>query len=348
VSSRKFLAGAVDGERRERLDCDVAIFSNHGVPPERLRAQLLASLDNQPTLRRVAEELCDAAETVVDRAPKESLAELTRAITSEALLRGLRRDPTADELRQMEHNVLIPMAGRVLRHRVARQAAAICDRRGWRLRIFGSHWELSELAEHASPALAHGEELRAGYASARATLHVDLRTLTHQRVLECGLSGGLPISFFFRDALSRATHAAAVSAIDSGAEAVRTLEDGRSVFRCEGNEDAERLAQIRRELGDANADELVQPADCPPAIRFDEEDLALYDATRLLPDFASMTFTDGASLEAALERAVTDEAWRAERSAELGRSVAERYTYEAFARRLLEHARARFESLARR
>ncbi len=346
VSARKFHSGAVDGARRERVACDVAIFSNHGVPPERLREQLLTSLERQPALRRVAEELCDAAPAVVDRAPWESLAELTREITGDALARGLGRDPAPDELRQMEHGVLLPMAGRVLRHRVARQAAAICQRRGWRLRIFGAHWELSDLGEHAAPALAHGEELRAGYASAAATLHVDLRTLTHQRVLECGLSGGLPISFFFRDALSRATHSAALGALDRGAEAVRTLEDGRRVFRCEGSEDAERLAVIRRALGDTDADELVQPEGCPPAIRFDEADLALYDATRLLPDVAGMTFTDEATLEAALERAVTDDAWRAERSGELARRIGERYTYEAFARRLLEHARSRFAALA--
>jgi len=346
VNPRKFHDGPVDAALERETACDVALISNHGVPPERLREQLLEPLADRPAMRRIAAEACDAAAEVIERAPRESLAEAARELAREILERGLGRAATAAEVHQLEQGIVLPMAGRVLRHRFAREAAEICARRGWRFRVFGAWWEKSDLAALASPALEHGEPLRAAYKTARATLHLDLRTLTHQRVLECGLSGGLPVAFFFRDALSRATHSAALELIDAGAAPIRRLADGRAVFAASGSVAGERLAAIRRALGDASPGEVVQPVGCPPSVRLREEELALYDATALLPDLPAMVFRDGAELERALERAIEDAAWRAETSRELRARALESHTTDAFAQRLLEHAARRFASLA--
>lgn len=346
VSPRKFHDGPVDPALEREVACDVALISNHGVPPERLREQLLEPLNDRPAMRRLAEDACDAAAEVIERAPRESLAEAARSIAREILERGLGKAPTASEIHQLEQGIVLPMAGRLLRHRFAKETAEICTRRGWRFRIFGAWWETSELAELASPPLEHGEPLRAAYKTARATLHLDLRTLAHQRVLECGLSGGLPVAFFFRDALSRATHAAALERLDAGAEPIRRVPDGRAVFRSGGSATGERLAAIRRALGDETPDEIVQPEGCPPSVRLRDDELALYDATTLLPDLPNMVFRDAAELEGALERAIEDRAWREARSRELRERVLASHTSDAFAQRLLEHAARRFASLA--
>src|SRR6185295_6612152 len=67
-------------------------------------------------------------------------------------------------------------------------------RRGWRLRLYGRAWgDTPEFAEFARPPLDHGEPLRAAYQAAAAHLHISIHTLAHQRVMECALSGGLPL-----------------------------------------------------------------------------------------------------------------------------------------------------------
>src|SRR6185295_13062943 len=82
-----------------------------------------------------------------------------------------------------------------LRHQTVAWAAELARERGWRLRLYGRGWaEVPELAEFARPEVSHGEALRACYRATAAHLHVSIYTLAHQRVMECALSGGLPLS----------------------------------------------------------------------------------------------------------------------------------------------------------
>jgi hypothetical protein len=96
-----------------------------------------------------------------------------------------------------------PMADRMVRHRVLGWAADTCEARGWKMRIFGRGWEKHErLGALAGPELAHGEELRAAYATAGITVHASIHWMYHQRVMECALSGGLPAVYLKPDDVS--------------------------------------------------------------------------------------------------------------------------------------------------
>src|SRR6185436_2501010 len=73
-------------------------------------------------------------------------------------------------------------------------AAALAEKRGWRLKIYGKGWENHpRLCAYASGALDHGEELRSSFQAAGVHLNVTAHSLVHQRLIECILSGGFPM-----------------------------------------------------------------------------------------------------------------------------------------------------------
>lgn len=345
VSARKFHPGPVSPRQRDRFAADVVIISNHGVPPEALREQLLAPFSHHPALHAAAQAVADHAEFVVERAAEESLADLTPALVRAVLNEHFRRDPAPDELSQLEFGVLYPLASRLLRHRVTRDAAAHAADRGLTIRLFGANWDEGEFAHLAAGPVEHGDDLRACYQSAAVVIHADLRAPVHQRVLECALSGGFPAIFRPADSLSRATHAAATELIDGAAHPIRRLPDGRAAFHPAGSPRAEHLAAVSAALG-RPLTEIIQPVGCPAPHRFPDRALDLYDLTRLLPDLPAMTFTDAQSLGHLVDRALAEPVQRADLIDRLRARVEEAYTYEAFASRLLEHAAKRLRSLA--
>src|SRR5262249_16387321 len=120
-----------------------------------------------------------------------------------------------------------PMADRMLRHQTAAWAASLARERGWRLRLYGRGWDTAAaFEEFARPGIAHGEALRACYRAAAAHLHVSAHTLTHQRVMECALSGGLPLCRLLPDLLQPARVLAQWACVMRGEAVEEDLERG--------------------------------------------------------------------------------------------------------------------------
>jgi hypothetical protein len=146
-----------------------------------------------PRLARICEALRGPVEEAVARAQDLDIYhELGSAITSavaESIDPALRPRIESMVLRQYA----LPMADRLFRHQTVQWAADLCARRRWRLRLYGRGWEAGRFAEFAHPEVEHGEALRACYQAAAIHLHASINTAVHQRVMECALSGGLPL-----------------------------------------------------------------------------------------------------------------------------------------------------------
>ena len=224
--------------------------------------------------------------------------------------------PESDERHRLLRHYALPLADRVLRHSSLRWAAEACRRRGWRMRIYGNGWESHpELAEFARGDVPHGEELRACYRSAAAHLHASANTLVHQRVLECALSGGLPLCRLTHNAVMDGLYAAkrAIAADLGVNEDVKLLPIDHPALAAQ--------ASLMQRLGLRPSRRIRIDADEFDGLRSPDGRLADgVCAPWLLCDLAETSFSDGPSLETLLARAVERPEWRAS----LSRSIAER------------------------
>lgn len=196
ASDEKFHDGPVDAGLRERFTCDVAYASHQSQTPEDIAAKIIA---DEPADSLLARAACKAMPLVVACVQQStmngnSLAAELRAIAQRVLAGCVAptssSPPNQEDLATFLHQVVHPIAERALRQQMVGWAADLCERRGWRLHLYGKGWDRSRFAKHARGELSHGEELRAAYQCARTHLHVGLGGAHHQRVLECALSGG--------------------------------------------------------------------------------------------------------------------------------------------------------------
>ena len=134
ASESEFHPGPVAPDEARQQSCEVAWVSNHGVPPDQLSRDLLVR-SNIPDERRRA----------IEAIGRELQGSITRSALPDrvAFLRSARDRFTSAGFSPAESGQLIisyalPLAERVLRHQTARWAKDICERRGWRMRVFGS------------------------------------------------------------------------------------------------------------------------------------------------------------------------------------------------------------------
>lgn len=192
ASARKFTPAPVATSLRARFECEIAMASHHSETPEAMHRRMCREAGTGRT-SAVFESLYPEVQAAVRECATQPLLPrlhwATQRIIREQL--GEADDRTATLLvRQYAQ----PMADRMIRHETLAWAAEIAQRRGWRLRLFGRGWEAHPtLAAFAGGELAHGEELRASYQCAAVHLHVSANWPLHQRVMECVLSGGLPV-----------------------------------------------------------------------------------------------------------------------------------------------------------
>lgn len=338
ASSTKFHAGPVQTGLRGTHECEIAFVSHHSEPPEAMRDRLARESQGGPKSGELLDRLFANATDLVDRAATEPVHDLAEPMCIDAFQAVYRATPSPTQLSTLIHSMLLPLAGRILRHQSLTWAAEIAERRGWRMRLHGNGWERVErLAPFAAGPIEHGEPLRASYAAARAHLHLDINTMTHQRVFECALSGGLPVARFTSDGLASLRHAAIDELLDT-ASPICTDPDGNREFRMTDAPLGARLNAERAALGLPTEDTVRVPPGVAPMGRFYRERIApQFDAVRVLDGLADITFTDRGSLERLLHRAVEDDAWRRERAAQMRIGIEKYTTTEVFARRLIEH-----------
>lgn len=340
ASAHKFHAAPADAAQQREHACDVVFISHHGEAPEALRQRLARQMGGTPAHDRLTARFFDLASQACDAAALAPVRPMLREATERILADELGRRPGEADVAQALSGVVEPLLGRLFRHQALGWARRVCARRGWSLRVRGRGWAASPLADCAGPTIEHDEPLRAAYQCARVTLHLDPTTLVHQRVLECVLSGGLPVVRFHHDALARAEHRGAAELL-ANATPVATSPRGRPVYRVADAPSLRAAASIRRELGLPSPETFAIPPEALAPSPFPAGAWDDHDATRLFPDLAALAFHDEPTLERALDRAIGDAPWRHATQAELARRVSARLTHEAVFSRLLAFAAER-------
>ncbi|MCC6322139.1 MAG: hypothetical protein IT438_11970 [Phycisphaerales bacterium] len=352
ASGRKFHDRAPSPALRDRHTCDLAYVSHHSETPRAMHERKRREAASNPLLVDLIDRILPGIKPIADDPLREPISTRLRALIAASL-----RDRGGDHgneslIAQLMHMYAMPMADRILRHRTLEWAAEICSRRNWRLHLYGRGWENHPmLASHARGELAHDEDLRASYHCAAAHLQVSAHTVIHQRIIECALSGGLPIMRAQNDDLSSlefsaALHAAAAAQAESrGCDACDpfTLIRGRwrrLGYSIAATQPARRVAALHRALGlpeqlylwlnSVHADKLAVGAALESLdIRPERSLFSLFD------DPAPSMFASRDQLERRLDLAINDRAWRTARARELRDRVRTSMTTEAFAERLL-------------
>ncbi len=351
ASATKFHPGPVSEGQRGRHACEIAYVSHHSETPSAMHGRKRAEAAASPHLLALLDVLFERVTTIaaspISRGP---LATQLRLATIEEMRRaGLPDDEPS--IAGVLTAYVLPIADRSLRHRTLDWAAVIAGRRGWRMHLYGKGWESHPtLAACARGELAHGDDLRACYQTARAHLHISLHTAVHQRVFECAMSGGLPLCRLQADDLSQLEYLAAATACRTGEPAVidpdRRSADGYGCggYGLDSCEPARRYGEFLRAmnlpipqhvwLNQIHAERLRSSV----AERIDGEEQALWN---LWPDPAALMFHDEGTLERVLARAIEDDEWRSRQSRALGDHARAHVSYDALARTLLGFVESR-------
>jgi hypothetical protein len=306
-----------------------------------MHARLVREVAHAPSVAQTFERLYpDVEQAVFNASAAPATLHIQQAV--EVRLREvLGHEPDQRTTTLVTRQYALPLADRMLRHQTLLWAAAIARRRGWRLAIHGRGWEKHPtLAEFARPELSHGEELRACYQAAAAHLHVAASTLTHQRVIECFLSGGLCLCRLHRDAISSARLNTQLALLarqpdvvdEAGAQIGYTIAD---------HPEAMTLASTLAAAGYPYDGPVlwIPQARALSHGRFRGVLAPDQDPTFLLRDLSETTFSSQPQLESLLIRAVENPAWRSAVS-EMVASRARAYlTHDALASRMIELVR---------
>lgn len=329
VSASKFSSEPAPADLLERFACDVAYVSHQSEPPEAMLERFCAACRDTPLMERFLREIFPLLHDAVD-APGDTPFWKRWEDAGSSLLHADER-LFAVRMPAVWAEFCAPLIERILRMQTLEWAAEICRRRGWGMRLFGRGWERHPtLHEFAAGPLEHGDAVRAAYQAARVHLHASTQTTSHQRVFECAMAGGLMLRRVAIGDLDVARQEIAREFVERAgpidAPIIRIREEDSGLLR-EHNErrtalgfDPAPSVEIRCELMRA----VLQRPPAPIAQILDL-DLDGAEAT---------TFTSKQSLEAALDGAIADDAWRAAERDRIRRWVAERFTYAALAEEL--------------
>lgn len=351
ASERKFHPGPVGEELRERFACEIACVTHHSETVSAMHKRLKRESARDPDAAGAMEELLPACVDVATRAHDLNVWSVLRDEVRRVLAGRHRHAGNADVEGAFFRNYAMPVADRALRHQAIGWAARIAERRGWRLRLFGKGWEKHpELARYAAGLTEHGEELRACYQLAAVQLHLCISTLTHQRPMECVLSGGLPVMRATRDALAGLNARAKRACLDNGAGAIG-VDAGTGAPVCSFADSAEGMAYAsmlqRMGMTVRNPGVVVQAARAAGMGKRSGLDPIETDPAWLFGDLPEICFRNEAELEALVERAIGRPSWREAVSAGIAGRVRAKLTHTTLARRMLEAVGGRAVELAR-
>lgn len=339
ASETKFHPAPIDDAQRQRFACDIAMVTNHAETPEALLARFLADASVNPIARRLVEAIEPRVRAVVADAMNGSVFARLDAAARDTLAEL--KLPTDDaSVARLLDQVAYPFADRLLRHEAAHWAAELAETHGWRLRLYGAGWDRHPtLARFAAGPLPHAEELRAAYQAARITLHVSLHGHHHQRVVECALSGGLPLARRTGDAIE-VLRRHVVAAVSRDRDPSHCLLDDRSAwtFAIEHPQAMRLAAQLQRLALKGQRRVYFDPrARQPePALRIMSDAVAW-----LMGDLCETTFDSRETLETLTRRSIESDAWRRSLSAGIADRARGTLTYRASAQTILDLVRSR-------
>jgi hypothetical protein len=342
ASSEKFHPGPVDPDTARRFECEVAFLTHHSETPRAMHDRLCRESGPDKTTRAALELLFPRVIEIAHSAADSSAQARLRDAVILALRHAAGTEPAPTPVTLLLRQYAVPLADRALRHQTLEWAAEVCERRGWRLHLYGRGWDLHpRFGPFARGEVEHGEPLRAAYRAAAVHLHASVTTLNHQRVMECALSGGLPICRLTADAMSIIRSCAQRAAASSGAEPAWSDGD-RAGYVVADNPELMTLTALLQRLGEPAAptfavgrrrvESLLARPPLEPESRPDW----------LLIDPAQTTFRSAVDLEARVARTLDSPGWRDAMSAAIARRVADRLTHDVFVRRVLALIRGSF------
>lgn len=348
VSTEKFHAAPVEADQRRRLECEIAFVSHHSETPERMHERLVreARSGAGPVFVEIIQQLRDRV-IEIGRDPMGSSTEgaqqtsALRALVGQVMRDRLGREPQDSELLPVFRQYALPLAERALRHQTVEWAADAARRFGWRLHLYGRGWdEVEHLRDFAKGTGSHGEELRAIYQCAAVQLHVSATALVHQRIMECALSGGLPVCRMTRqeaDTVQSAARRAAYPRI--GPEAC-DIETRRLGWRIASEPGLMAMTALMQRLGvepRGQRDGFYWSNPPPPEMLAGTSGQMALErrCDWVLGDLAELSFQDAAGLEAVVRRAIEMPTWRSGMSALVARRIRERLTHEALIDQML-------------
>ncbi|MEQ8844365.1 MAG: hypothetical protein RIB58_05870 [Phycisphaerales bacterium] len=344
VSPVKFHRGKA-GAGFENLRCDVAMMTRHSERPEAYVRRKMEEVGAHTPAARTLAALEEAVPEAMARAERDRrwLVRLLREVCAQAYQRTAGRQAADAVIESLVFEVAMPLADLHFRQRVARMAARVCERRGWRLHLYGAGWsEHEDLAPHARGELAHGEELRSAYQLAGATIHASVRGLHHQRVAEAAMSGGLPIVYRRFEDIDRARWFQ-LNAMAGVAKAERETDDGRPVYRIADHEGLMRVAALWGrcgvELGERG---MVSPSPYEMGVLrkspMGRPKLPKDDPAWPLIDIGEVGFATEAELERLIEKSWVGQ-WRAAWSERIDARIREKFSMDCFARDAIDLVR---------
>jgi hypothetical protein len=320
---------------------DIAFVSHHSETPEAMHQRLCRETNPPPGVAKAFERLYpDIQQAAANASAAPALLHIQDAVATR-LREALGQEPDQRTQTLVFRQFAAPLADRMLRHQTLAWAAAIARRRNWRLNIYGRGWDKHPtLAPFAQPELAHGEDLRTCYQAAAAHLHISGSTLTHQRVIECFLSGGLCLSRLHRDAISSARINAHIALLHRPPD---VIDEANSMTGYVIADHPEAMA-LANTVGAAG-----HPYD-GPVLWFTNARALSYrrfasvmapdqDPTFLLRDLSDTTFSTEAELQTLLTRAVENPSWRCAVIDMVARRARQFLTHDALARRTLDLVR---------
>jgi hypothetical protein len=332
VSEKKFHPAPVSAELAERFACEVAYVSHHAPTPEQFCEDLAQRSGSVPGLGAIVRGALPMVSEAVAKCGRERIVEAVARIAAELVGPG---EALSEKRALVTHTVLNPLVERVIRHEMVGWAAEICARRGWRMKLFGRGWEKHPTLSHlACGELAHGEELRASYQCSAVHLHAGLGMWLHQRVLECALSGGLPLVRRKQDDLvwlgwhmtNRVGMESEPMLCQLGTRWTRTFASAHPMAM-RWTAQLQRLGREPEFDVHCHHELRVNPALAGP-MHADE-------VAWLMGDLDQSTFDCRDELEALIVRAVEQPAWRASVAGGIARRAREHLTYQGLAHKVV-------------
>jgi hypothetical protein len=334
VSSEKFHDGDVSDELRERFACDAAYVSHQSQSVEELYEESARAVAHVPLATRLLRDIKDDvlelfADTDDERMYRERFlfAGNVYRFSGKGKSAAMQQVP----LQQLWYEFGARLAERAVRMQTLEWAAAICARRGWSMKLYGKGWEKHPtLGRFASGEIAHGEELRACYQCAGTHLHASAHTVSHQRVFECVLSGGLMLRRLAIEDLHRIEHEIARRQAEGAGHAwgeeIRVAAGANELFAW--------YAALRQRLGMSAKEEIVVRGKLLDAIRSKTPEPVEREALALLPGLERTVFGDEAGLERMLVAAREDEVMRSGCIESQRDVVGAMFTYDATVKQL--------------
>jgi|GEM_PF-433924 len=336
ASARKFHAGAVSS----MMPCDIAYVSHQSEPPRAMCDRLIAEArgTGDALLPEIIGGVYDEVVRLAGSAASgprvdHELQWLTERVVRAAM--GSRFDPRV--VTSTQFTIVRPLAERVIRHQMLEWTRAIAHRRGWSLHLYGKGWDKhSTLAPHAQGEITHDESLRASYQSAKVHLHASINGFMHQRVMECALSGGLPLVRVNCDVLAAISLAVSKRVSLRQDPEAQAISDRSCWMYVERDEEAMRLVPLMAAWGITQHESIQLFPELREQVGADGHSLVPSEGTAwMLGPTCDLGFDSAAALERVLERAIMHPQWRLARAAALREVVAKEFTHEVLARRLI-------------